>query len=212
MEFTFAAFCMTLIALFVGLAICFNGYRWFLILLPILGFFWGFGLGAQTLQAIFGVGFLATVSSWVVGFIVGLIFAVLSYLFYTVGVAILAFSFGYSIGVGLMGLIGIDLNFISWLVGVVVGVVVAGATILLNLQKWVVIAITAFGGAAVIIGALLFGFGIIPPVAVGLNAVRLVLADSVFWFLGWLILGILGFVAQMYSTRDWVLEAPETPI
>jgi hypothetical protein len=36
-------------------------------------------LGAQTLQVLFGVGFLATITSWVVGFIVGGLFAVLSY-------------------------------------------------------------------------------------------------------------------------------------
>lgn len=208
----FEVFCMTLIALVVGLAICFNGYRWFIILLPILGFFFGFGLGAQTLQALFGVGFAATVTSWVVGFIVGLIFAVLSYLFYVVGVAVLAFSFGYAIGVGLMGLIGLDLGLISWLVGVVLGIVVAGATILLNLQKWVVIAITSFGGAGVIVGTFLFAFGIIPPAALGTNAVRLVIQDSFWWLLFFLVLGVLGFVAQFYVNRDFVLEAPESRI
>jgi hypothetical protein len=211
-NFSFELFCMTLLALFIGLAVCFNGYRWFLILLPIFAFFWGFGLGAQTLQALFGVGFLATISSWVVGFIVGLIFAVLSYLFYLVGVAIVAFSFGYSIGVGFMGLIGLDLSFITWLVGVVVGVVVAGGTILLNIQKWVIIAITAFGGAGVIIGSLLFAFGVISPAAVGTNAVGRVLADSWFWLIAFLVLGVLGFASQAYTTRDWMLEAPESRI
>ncbi|MGD8586106.1 MAG: hypothetical protein PVJ75_12205, partial [Chloroflexota bacterium] len=78
----FEYLCTTLIALFVGAAICFGGYRWFLILLPVWGFFFGFGLGAQSIQILLGVGFLATVSGWLVGFIVGLLFAVLSYLFY----------------------------------------------------------------------------------------------------------------------------------
>ena len=87
---SFALLCMGLIALLVGLAVCFNGYRWFLILLPIWGFFFGFGLGAQTLQAILGVGFVATVTSWVLGFLVGLVFAVLSYLFWIVGGAAVA--------------------------------------------------------------------------------------------------------------------------
>ena len=103
----FELLCMSIIALLIGVAVCFNGYRWFLVLLPILGFFWGFGLGAQTLQALFGIGFLSTVSSWIVGLIVGLVFTVLSYFFYIVGVAIMAGSFGYSLGVGLMGLFGL---------------------------------------------------------------------------------------------------------
>ena len=143
----FELLCMSLIALVIGLAVCFNGYRWFLVLLPILGFFWGFGLGTQTLQALFGIGFVSTVSSWIVGFIVGLIFAVLSYLFYIVGVAIMAGSFGYTLGVGFMGLIGIDLGILSWIVGVVAGVIAAIATLVLNIQKWVIIALTSLGGA-----------------------------------------------------------------
>lgn len=205
----FEVFCMTLLALLIGLAICFNGYRWFLILLPILGFFFGFGLGAQTLQAIFGVGFISTVTSWVVGFLVGLIFAILSYLFYIVGVALLAGSFGYALGVGLMGLF-LDFGLISWVVGIIVGIVVAAATILLNIQKWVIIAITAFGGAGVIVGTFLFAFGVIPPAALGLNAVRLVIQDSFWWLLFFLVVGILGFVAQFFTTQDYVLEAPES--
>ena len=87
-----------------------------------------------------------------VGFIVGLIFAILSYLFYFIGVALLAGSLGYALGVGFMGLIGLDLTLITWLVGIVVAVIVAGATLLLNIQKWVIIAITSLGGAGVLVG------------------------------------------------------------
>ena len=94
----FELLCMSMLALLVGLTVTFSGYRFFLFLLPIWGFFFGFGLGAETLQVLFGVGFLATVSSWVVGFFVGAIFAVLSYLFYIVAVALLAGSFGYGLG------------------------------------------------------------------------------------------------------------------
>jgi len=109
--------CATLIALLMGLAICFGGYRLFLFLLPIWGFFFGFALGAETMQALFGVGFLATVTSWVVGFIVAAIFALLSYLFYAVGVALVAGSLGYALGAGFMNLINLDWNWLVWLVG-----------------------------------------------------------------------------------------------
>ena len=100
----FEIFCMTLIALLVGLVVTFGGYRLFLFLLPIWGFFFGFGLGAQTLQVIFGIGFLATISSWVVGFFVGAIFAVLSYLFYIVAVALISGSFGYGLTVAVLAI------------------------------------------------------------------------------------------------------------
>jgi len=51
----FELFCATMIALLMGLVICFGGYRLFLVLLPIWGFFFGFALGAQTIQALFGI-------------------------------------------------------------------------------------------------------------------------------------------------------------
>ncbi len=73
----FALMCGGMIALLFGLVLAFAGYRLFLVLLPIWGFFFGFGLGAQSIQALFGDAFLATITSWVVGFVVGAIFAVL---------------------------------------------------------------------------------------------------------------------------------------
>src|SRR6476619_8218511 len=98
-----------MIATFFGFVLAFGGYRFFLLLLPIWGFFFGFGLGAQTIQAIFGSGFLSDVTSWIVGFVVALIFAVLSYLFYIFAVALIAGSLGYALGTGLLVAIGFDM-------------------------------------------------------------------------------------------------------
>lgn len=208
----FELFCMTLIALLIGMAVCFNGYRWFLIILPFAGFLFGFGLGAQTLQALFGVGFLATASSWVVGFFVGLVFAGLSYLFYTVGVALVAGSWGYGLGVGLLGLIGLGGGLIAWLVGIVVGVVVAFITLGLNIQKWIIIAVTSFGGAGVLVGSLLFALGIVNVADLGTGAVRQAIGNSFLWLVLYLVLGILGFAGQAATTSGFELEAPENRI
>lgn len=206
---TFEVLCMALIAMLFGLAVCLNGYRWFIILLPIFGFFFGFFLGAQTLQAIFGVGFLATVTSWVVGFFVGLIFAVLSYLFYTIGVALFAGSFGYALGVGFMNLIGLDFALLVWVVGIIVAIVVAAVVLLFNIQKWAIIFITAFGGAGVIIGSFLFAFGGFKVPQLVENPVIFTLRQSPLWMIIFLVLGILGVIAQARTTRDFVLEEPE---
>lgn len=108
--------CIGVIGILFGLTALFAGYRLFLVLLPIWGFFAGFAIGAQALQALFGTGFLSELTSWIVGLVVGILFAVLSYLFYLVGVAILAGSIGYALGQGsslLSALIGTCLP--SWL-------------------------------------------------------------------------------------------------
>src|SRR6187399_3741285 len=132
----FALMCMSLFALLFGSVLAFSGYRFFLFLLPVWGFFFGFTFGAQTIQAIFGTGFLSDVTSWVVGFFVALLFAVLSYMFYFLAVALLAGSLGYSLGAGIMLLLTPNMSFLVWLVGIIVAVVVAVLVIVLNIQKW----------------------------------------------------------------------------
>src|SRR5215203_1187858 len=92
----FALTCTAMIGLMFGSILAFAGYRFFLFLLPVWGFFFGFALGAQTIQAIFNSGFLIDLASWVVGLFVGLAFAVLSYLFFAGAVAIAVGSLGYS--------------------------------------------------------------------------------------------------------------------
>ena len=150
--------CAGLIGILFGLTVCFAGYRLFLVLLPIWGFIFGLAFGAQTMQALFGVGFLSTVTSWVVGFIVGGVFAVLSYLFYMVAVAMIAGSLGYSIGVGLLLAIGMQMNFLVWLIGIVVAVILVVVTFRFNLAKWVIIIATGIIGAEVIIGSIVLMF------------------------------------------------------
>src|SRR5512139_3271384 len=108
-ESFFTIACAGLIGLLFGTALAFAGYRLFIFLLPIWGFFFGLGLGAQAVQAVLpGTGFMADVTSWVVGFVVGLLFAGLSYLFYAFAVAMIGGSLGYAVAVGLLTWIGLQ--------------------------------------------------------------------------------------------------------
>lgn len=203
----FELFCMSMIALLLGLAVTFSGYRLFLILLPIWGFFFGFGLGAETLQVLFGVGFLATVSSWVVGFLVGAAFAVLSYLFYIVAVALMAGSFGYGLAVALLAAIGLNLNLIVWLIGLVAGIIVAVVVLIFNLQKYAIIVITALGGTGAIIFTLLAIFGEITPANLLLNPVRQAILNSFWWLLFYLVVAVAGIIVQLLANREYELES-----
>ncbi len=203
---TFQLLCMALIAIVFGLVVAFYGYRIFLLLLPIWGFFFGFGLGAQTISVLFGDAFLATITGWVVGFIVGLIFAVLSYLFYIIGVAIFSASFGYALGVAIMGAIGIT-GLLGWLVGIVLAIVVAGVVLIFNLQKYAIELITAAGGAAVSIAGLLAPFQEIPSDPG--NFVRDTISSSWLWILLWIVVAVFAFIFQERTNRAFVLEEPD---
>jgi hypothetical protein len=198
--------CVSLIAMLYGSVLAFAGYRFFLVLLPIWGFFFGFGLGAQSIQAIFGTAFLSDVISWVVGFIVGLVFAALSYLFYFIAVGLVAGALGYALGVGIMGLIGIDFGLLSWLVGIALGVLFAIVTYMLNIQKWIIILATSLLGAGVIVGTFLFLFGKLPSAQLVANPVKVAMENSPFWLITFIIIAILGFLGQYQSTRNFEVQ------
>jgi hypothetical protein len=59
-----AVFLAALFALLLGLALCFGGYRFFLVMLPIFGFFAGFWLGAEATTLIFGSPTCSTFWGW----------------------------------------------------------------------------------------------------------------------------------------------------
>lgn len=194
------------IALLFGMTLLLAGYRFLWVLLPILGFFFGFGLGAQTVQALFGDAFLATITSWIVGFCVAVLFAMLSYLFYFMAVGLIGGALGYSLAVGLLEAIGLNFGFLVWIVGIVVGIAVAAAVLYFNVQKWVVIAATSVFGAGAIVGTFLFLFGALPSAELVANPVHAALQQSPFWMIAYLALAILGIAGQIESTRHVEIE------
>jgi hypothetical protein len=198
--------CMAVIGLGFGFVLAFWGYKLLWVILPIWGFFAGFALGAQTIQIILNEGFLASVTGLVVGFIVGAIFAVLSYLFYFLAVAILSGAFGYGVAVGILTWIGLDLNFLVWIIGIVVGVVVAVAVLRFNIQKYAVIGISAFAGTAVTIFVMLAAFGGLTPIELMTNPVLRAIDDSWLWFLYFVLVAAAGIYFQLQTNKDYEIE------
>jgi hypothetical protein len=208
---TFQLICTAVLALVIGVLALVAGYRLFLLLLPIWGFFAGFAMGAHATTLIFGTGFLSTVTSWIVGFVAGLVFAVLSYLIYIVGVALLSAAFGYFLAAGVM-LFFLDPGLVVTLAGLAGAVVMAFVVLAFNIQKPVLEFITSFGGATAVLTGVMLLFGRISIETLGDNPVRAVMDDSVFWLIVWLVLGFVGFGIQVASNRTYVIEAPENRI
>lgn len=201
----FTLACAGLIGILFGLALTFAGYRLFMVLLPIWGFVFGFTLGAQTLQALFGQAFpfLGTVTGWMVGLIVGSIFGLLSYFFYVVAVAIVAGSLGYSVAVALLLAIGLRMGVIVWLIGMFAAVVLAIVTLRFNLAKPVIIIATSVLGAASAIGSVVLMFN--PLATVAENPVGTVLNASPLAVILFLILAGLGIAAQMKENQHYTV-------
>jgi hypothetical protein len=105
---------------------------------------------------------------------------------------------------------GLDFGFLAWLAGLITGVVVAVGTLVLNLQKWVIMAATALLGAGIIVGTFLFLFGGLPAPELVQNPVRLVLQTSPGWLVVFLGVAALGVVAQYQGTRRGAGWTPES--
>lgn len=203
----FEVFCMTMIALLFGLALMVGGYRFFLFLLPIWGFFAGFVLGAEAVQALFNTGLFATATSWVVGFVVGAVFALASYFFYFAAVAVVAGIFGYMIGVGVMDLIGLNgLEFITFVVALVVAVAAVIATIRFNLQKYVIIAATSIAGAAIIVGTIMMGVNGMSVIQLAESPLRALWAASPFMAIVFVVLAAAAIFLQVRANRRFEVE------
>jgi Domain of unknown function (DUF4203) len=194
------------ILLFLGSLIAFAGYRLFLILLPIYGFFFGLSFGAHSVQALFGDGFLSTTTSWVVGFFAGLLFALLSYLFWVFAVALVAGSLGYALVAGFFSLFEADLDVLVWVVGVALGIIFAVGAVVLNLQKAVVIIATALLGAWTIVGTFLFLFTSATPESIAETGAKVILDDHPLWFLIFAIVAAMGMIFQFQINRTYEIE------
>jgi hypothetical protein len=192
--------------LFLGSLIAFGGYRLFLILLPIYGFFVGLSFGAHSVQALFGDGFLSTTTSWVAGFFAGLVFALFSYLFWAFAVALVAGSFGYALVAGLFSLFDADLSVLTWFVGVAVAIVFGIGAVVLNLQKLVVIVATSLQGAWTIVGTFLFVSTSATPARIAENGAKVILDDHPLWFLIFAIVAAAGMVFQFQTNRAYEIE------
>jgi hypothetical protein len=200
---TLESLVLGIFALLIGALWAFFGFRFFLILLPIWGFFIGFLAGAQVMAALFGDGFLATVTGWVVGFVFGLVFAVLSYLYYWIAVILLGASVGYAVGTGLMDALSLGDGVLAVVVGLVVAAGAAFVTMVLRAPKYLVIALSAFGGSAAIIAGVLV---IIGTVTVGelefgiVGAALREISSNIVWAIVWAVVGVAGLAYQVRST------------
>ncbi len=204
----FQAVLVSLIAILIGLALTLSGYRFFIILLPIWGFFAGFSATGTTIRGLWGTGFFNTVFSWVIGLLVGLLFAVLAYLFYYAAIIILGATVGYMLGIGFMTWIGFQLGFISVMVGLILAVIFAFGMWYLKVPKLLIIILTSLAGAASLLAGVFLAFGTIPLADLQWGAVGAVVRQSWWWTLVYLALAGIGVAAQWVMTSSqYTLDA-----
>ncbi len=190
---------IALLAVVLGAMFCFGGWRFFLLILPFWGLFVGFNVGTEATRALFGDGTFATLTSWAVGFVLALVFAVLAYLYWYAAIAVLGGTVGYILGASAWGLIGNEQGVVAFVIGVAVGVIFAIGTLVLNVPKWLVVGLTSIGGAATIVAGWFILTGQIPTDDITWNAIGQVISGSFIWLIVWAALVVMGFLAQMVA-------------
>jgi hypothetical protein len=189
-------FVLAILAVLIGAAFCFGGWRFFLLLLPFWGLLTGFNIGTEATRALIGDGTFATLTSWAIGIIFALVFAVLCYLYWYAAIALLGGTVGYILGASAWGLIGNEQGVIAFVIGIVVGAVFALATLFLNVPKYLVVALTAIGGAAMIVAGWFILTGQIPTDDITWTTIGAQIKDSFIWLVVWAVIAVAGFLAQ----------------
>jgi hypothetical protein len=147
------------------------------------------------------------VTSWVVGFVVAIVFALASYFFYAGAIAVIAGALGYMLGVGIMDLFGLNgLSLITFIVAIVLAVAMIIVTFRFNLQKYVIIAATAIGGAALAVGTIMMGVSGVSLIQWLEHPLRLLWQTSPFMAIVFVLLAIAGIAVQIRANRRFEIE------
>jgi hypothetical protein len=190
-------FLVGLVTVILGVLVAGAGLPLFFILLPIWGFVIGFFFGAGVMEAVFGGGFLATTLGIGVGLVVGIVFAIFSYLYWYIGVLLSAGAAGFVLGAALLGTFGVSADWLIFIIGLIVAVAFVVAAYVINYPIYLVIAATALAGSAIAIGGILVLFGQLDPATLGAGDVWRTIDDHWFLWLIWLIGSIVGIIAQL---------------
>jgi hypothetical protein len=192
----------------VGLAVCFFGLRFWFILLPVFGAVTGFIVGARLMQDLFGTGFLSTATSWIVGIVVAVVFALLSWYVWYAGAIILAGAVGASLFTGILhAIINQPWGLVTFIVALIGAVIFAVGALMLNLPIYIVVVNSAIGGASLAIAGLLTMLGTITTVELANGATFAVVDEtshglSWLWVLAWIVLVIAGIYYQLRSVDE----------
>jgi len=184
-------------AIVIGGVFCFWGYYAMRIAIPIWGFFAGFMLGAGATSFFDDSEFLSTVFGWILGFFIGLLFAVLAYLFYEIAVVLAFAAIGFEFASGLMTALNIDWNWFVALVGVIVGILFGIFAAVGQLPMVILVVFTSIAGALAMTAGVMLVFNVFDTADLNDSNVVELMDDKWWWWVIAFALAGLGLISQM---------------
>lgn len=185
------------IAVLVGLLLCLRGAVALRVVIAAWGALVGFNLGIGIVASVGGEGLLATSTSWLLGLLLALAFAVLAYLSYAIAVILALGSFGFLLGGTLMAALGVPWDWAIALGAIVFGVVLAVIAIATNLPMVLLTVISVFSGAALTVGGLMLLFGAVQASDLAVDGVDAWLREEWWWYATYFVLLAVGLVVQL---------------
>ena len=206
-------------AVVIGLMFTFFGYPFFRFLLPIWAFFAGLMFGFRGIEDLMGPGFISVSLGLILGFIIGVVLAVLAYSVYSLAVYLFGITVGYVLGTGLMLAIGFDTGLLTFLVGAAVALGMVMLFARTKMPRFFIIFLTATGGAMAVMSGIFVLFGKVPTLGPTLDITRYMVWGSLFWLLIWAVIAGFGMAFQyavsslsqedLNGTYDWEKEYTE---
>jgi hypothetical protein len=184
-------------AIVIGGVFCFWGYFAMRVVIPIWGFFAGFMLGAGATAWIDNSEFLSTVLGWILGFFIGLLFALIAYLFYEIAVVLAFAGIGFTFGSGLMTALNIDWNWFVILIGIAVGILFGIFAVVAQLPMAILVVFSTIAGALTMTAGLMLVFNALDTEDFSNDKVVDLIDDDWWWWVIAFALAAFGLVSQM---------------
>jgi hypothetical protein len=196
-------------AILVGGMFAFQGGNLIRILFPIVGFFAGFSAGAGLVTAITGDGFLSTLFSWLVGFFVAILFALLAYFFYSFAVVLAFAGLGFSLAAAILSVFNMDWSWLVVIAGTALGALFALFAIVGSLPMMLLIVASSFFGSSMIIYGLMLVFNGASFGDFSNGVVYQTIRNNVGLYILWLTIGITSSITQVRILGEQMKMAQE---
>lgn len=190
-----------ILAIGVGLLLCFFGAYAMRFVIAVWGAFVGFTLGAGLIASFWDDGFLAHASGWLVGLLFAVVFSALAYLYYWVAVLLATAAFGFAVGAALMGALGVSWNWVIILVAVLASIALGVAAIVTDLPHLLLIVLSTLAGASTTVTGLMLLTGAVDAADFTDPDVTTNVPHDWWWYVIYVALVFSGLVAQ--SRRRW---------
>lgn len=190
-----------LLALFAGLMLCFRGYWTLRLVLSIWGALIGFGLGSALATWINDDSYLASALGWIIGIALALVFAVLAYLYYAIGVVLSLGSMGFALGATVTGALGVSWDWVIIGVGVACGLAVALLAIAADVPMVLLVVLSSMAGATVILAGIMLLTGVLDTADFNSAKVTDDIDGHWWWTAGFVVLAVAGIMSQLSLTR-----------